>query len=154
MWQQQWVTVDGEILLHCETLKKSVLVLSSLDTGIQQTVIKNETFSIYLVPSRLLFTLILVSFQERILYKHILMKGKMLNAFNNGCMHACSVTQSCLTLCDPMDCSPPVLLCPWDFPGKNTGVGCHFPPPGDLPDPGIESTSPASPAFAGGTLYQ
>ena len=24
-----------------------------------------------------------------------------------------------------MDCSPPG-LCPWDFPGKNTGVGCHF----------------------------
>ena len=24
---------------------------------------------------------------------------------------------------DPMDCS---LLCPGDFPGKNTGVGCHF----------------------------
>ena len=22
-----------------------------------------------------------------------------------------------------MDCS---LLCPWDFPGKNTGVGCDF----------------------------
>ena len=21
----------------------------------------------------------------------------------------------------------PWLLCPWDFPGKNTGVGCHFP---------------------------
>ena len=20
----------------------------------------------------------------------------------------------------------PRLLCPWDFPGKNTGVGCHF----------------------------
>ena len=19
----------------------------------------------------------------------------------------------------------PLLLCPWDFPGKNTGVGCH-----------------------------
>ena len=18
------------------------------------------------------------------------------------------------------------LVCPWDFPGKNTGVGCHF----------------------------
>ena len=27
------------------------------------------------------------------------------------------VAQLCLTLCDPMDCSPP---------GKNTGVGCHF----------------------------
>ena len=35
----------------------------------------------------------------------------------------CSVAQSCSTLCDPMDCSPPRLLCPWDFPGKNTGAG-------------------------------
>ena len=24
-----------------------------------------------------------------------------------------------------MDCTPPV-SCPWGFPGKNTGVGCHF----------------------------
>ena len=31
-----------------------------------------------------------------------------------------------LTLCNPMDCSPPGFLCPWDSPGKNTGVGCHF----------------------------
>ena len=29
----------------------------------------------------------------------------------------------CFRLCDPMD--PTRLLCPWDFPGKNTGVGCH-----------------------------
>ena len=28
------------------------------------------------------------------------------------------VAQSCLTLCDPM-------VCPWNPPGKNTGVGCH-----------------------------
>ena len=28
--------------------------------------------------------------------------------------------------CDPMDCSPTRPLCPWDSPGKNTGVGCHF----------------------------
>ena len=35
------------------------------------------------------------------------------------------VTQSCLTLCDPMDYSLPRLLSPWDFPGKCTGVGCH-----------------------------
>ena len=35
------------------------------------------------------------------------------------------VTQSCPTLCDPMDCSLPG-CCPWDFPSKNTGVGCHF----------------------------
>ena len=25
----------------------------------------------------------------------------------------------------PMDCSPPSVLCPWDFPDINTGVGCH-----------------------------
>ena len=25
--------------------------------------------------------------------------------------------------CDPADCSPPRLLCPWNSPGKNTGVG-------------------------------
>ena len=31
----------------------------------------------------------------------------------------------------------------WDFPGKNTGVGCHFFSPGDLPDPGIKPASPA-----------
>ena len=40
--------------------------------------------------------------------------------------HACLVTQSCPTLCDPMDCMQPTrLLCPWDSPGENTGVGFH-----------------------------
>ena len=34
--------------------------------------------------------------------------------------------QSCPTLCDPIDGSPPGFPCPWDSPGKNTGVGCHF----------------------------
>ena len=29
----------------------------------------------------------------------------------------------------------------WDFPGKNTGVGCHFLSPGNLPDPGIKPVS-------------
>ena len=33
------------------------------------------------------------------------------------------VAQSCLTLSDPMDCSPPG---PWDFPDKSTGVGWVF----------------------------
>ena len=30
--------------------------------------------------------------------------------------------------------------------------GLEFPPPGDLADPGIEPTSPASPGLAGGFL--
>ena len=33
--------------------------------------------------------------------------------------------QSCPTLCNARDGSPPG-SCPWDSPGKNTGVGCHF----------------------------
>ena len=37
----------------------------------------------------------------------------------------CLVTQSCLILCDPMDCSPPSSSVHGDSPGKNTGVGCH-----------------------------
>ena len=34
------------------------------------------------------------------------------------------IAKSCLTL-QPRGLSPTRLLCPWDFPGKNTGVGCH-----------------------------
>ena len=29
-------------------------------------------------------------------------------------------------VCSPHGLLPSRLLCPWDFPGKNTGVGCHF----------------------------
>ena len=58
------------------------------------------------------------------------------------------VTQSCLTLCDPMDYS---LL------GSSVHGILHarilewvaMPPPGDLPDPGIEPVSLTSPALAG-----
>ena len=50
----------------------------------------------------------------------------------------CSVTQSCPTLCDLMDCSPPGSSIHGDSPGKNTGVGCHalqgiFPTQGSNP---------------------
>ena len=34
--------------------------------------------------------------------------------------------QSCPTLCDPIDGSPTGSPHPWDSPGKNIGVGCHF----------------------------
>ena len=34
--------------------------------------------------------------------------------------------QSCPTLCDPIDGSPPGSPVPGISPGKNTGVGCHF----------------------------
>ena len=38
------------------------------------------------------------------------------------------VLQSCITLCDPMDCRSPGSSV--HSPGKNSGVGCHTPLPG------------------------
>ena len=53
----------------------------------------------------------------------------------------CLVTQSCLTLCNPMDCSPPGSSAHGDSPGKNTGVSCHALLQGNLPNPGIKCRS-------------
>ena len=39
--------------------------------------------------------------------------------------NAAKSRQSCPTLCDPIDGNPPGSR-PWNSPGKNTGVGCHF----------------------------
>ena len=52
---------------------------------------------------------------------------------------SCSVVSDSL---QPHGLQPIRLLHPWNFPGKSTGVGCHF-LPGNLPDPGIEPGSPA-----------
>ena len=67
-----------------------------------------------------------------------------------ACVYAKSI-QSCLTLCDPMDCSPP-------------GSSVHgilqarvlewvFLSPGDLPDPGMEPVSLMSPVLAGRLFF-
>uniref|UniRef100_A0A4W2G9T5 Galectin n=1 Tax=Bos indicus x Bos taurus TaxID=30522 RepID=A0A4W2G9T5_BOBOX len=37
----------------------------------------------------------------------------------------CVLSHSVVSDYDPMACSLPRLLCPWDSPGKNTGVGCR-----------------------------
>ena len=60
----------------------------------------------------------------------------------------CSVFKSCLTLCNSKE--PIRLLCPWDFPSKNFGVGCHFLLQGNLPEPGIK---PVSLTFGRQILY-
>ena len=58
------------------------------------------------------------------------------------CMHACSVTQSCQALCDPMECNPPgssvhgilrQVILEWVAMSSS----------GDLPNPGIKPTYPA-----------
>ena len=45
--------------------------------------------------------------------------GHLFSTYPVYCSH-CLVAKSCLTLCDPMDSSPP-----WDSPGKNTREGCQ-----------------------------
>ena len=53
------------------------------------------------------------------------------------------VTQSCLTLCNPMDpWNSTRLLCPWNPPGKNTGVGCHSVFQGIFPTQGLNLDLP------------
>ena len=37
----------------------------------------------------------------------------------------CLATKSCPALLWSHGWGPARLLCPWDFPGKNTGAGCH-----------------------------
>ena len=62
---------------------------------------------------------------------------------SQGCAVLCVVTQSWLILCDLMDPSPPGSFCPWGFSRQAYWSGLPCPPPGDLPNPGIESRSPA-----------
>ena len=47
------------------------------------------------------------------------------------------VTQLCLTLCDPMDCSLSGSSVHGNSPGKNTGVGCHALLQGIFPTQGL-----------------
>ena len=44
-------------------------------------------------------------------------------SFSHFC---CLVTKSYPTLCYPMECNPPGSSVHGVFPGKNTGVSCHF----------------------------
>ena len=49
----------------------------------------------------------------------------MQTPWGQGLLTLVLVAQSCPILCNPMEYSS-MLLCPRNFPGKNTGVGCHF----------------------------
>ena len=67
-------------------------------------------------------------------------------------VHACSVAQLCLTLCEPVDCSLPGSAVHGisEANPMRTGVSCHILFQEIFPTPGIEPMSPVSPALAGG----
>ena len=52
--------------------------------------------------------------------------GRNINNLRYADAAAAKSLQSCPTLCDPHRQQPTRLPRPWDSPGKNTGVGCHF----------------------------
>ena len=70
--------------------------------------------------------------------------GKSRHIYVLCCAVLCLVTQSCLTLCNPMDCSPPGSSEHGDSPGRQEYWSMlPSPPRGDLPNPEIEPRSPA-----------
>ena len=68
----------------------------------------------------------------------------ILRAESASLLCACIVTQLCPTLCDLRTVAHQAPLSMGFFLGKDTGVGHRFPPPGDLPNPGIKPISPVS----------
>ena len=58
--------------------------------------------------------------------------------FAPSCLKQCVICSVLSDSLQPHGLYPTRLLCPWNSPGKNTGVGSHSLTPGDLPNPGIE----------------
>ena len=64
-----------------------------------------------------------------------------------------SAMQWCLVVSGslwPHGLYPARLFCPWNFPGKNTEMGCHFLIQGNFPIPGIKPESSISPTLGSG----
>ena len=75
-----------------------------------------------------------------------------------SCLAKLKVAQSCLTLCNPMDCGLPdssvhgilqARILEWVAKPSSRRSSQRSPPPGDLPGPGIEPAFLTSPALAG-----
>ena len=56
---------------------------------------------------------------------------------NDICVLCAQSLQSCLSLCDPMDCTLPGSSVFGDSPGRNTGVGFHALLQGIFPTQGL-----------------
>ena len=72
-------------------------------------------------------------------FSHSVMSEVILGGTNSVCVCA-KLLRSCPTLCDPKDCNPSGSSAHGILQQEYwSGLPC--PPPGDLPDPGIESES-------------
>jgi len=82
----------------------------------------------------------IVRLKNKIKFKKYIWKIKLL------CVCVCSVVSNSFVTPWNVDCQ---VLLSVGFSLQEYGSGFPFPPPGDLPGPGIKSLSPASPALAG-----
>ena len=68
-----------------------------------------------------------ITHQKKIPFKLLKNSWSFISVCQGHYPYFCVLTQSCLTLCYLKSRRAPTrLLCPWNFQGKNTGVGCHF----------------------------
>ena len=138
--EEVWLTVGRQgclniwkpiyVRVHKETLKERNHMIISTDTKRHLTFINNIRFQLKKGSYKTLQLIVCVC----------------VHAHTHAHMCACSVVPNSW---DPEVCSLPGSSVHGDSPAKNTGVGCHFPSPRDLPDPGIEPMALASPALAG-----
>ena len=66
--------------------------------------------------------------------------------------HVCSVASVMSNSLRPYGVYPSRLLCPWDSPGKNTGVGCHALLQGAFQIQGLNPCILTTPTLAGGSF--
>ena len=110
-------------------LKKSLLLIYLFDI--------NFSFKCILLCNHPLWLFSLLTLLQLPMGKSKFFLGKHHIALENVC--ACIL--SCFShvwLCATPWLGPIRPLCPWDFPGKNAGMGCHALFPGALPDLGIK----------------
>ena len=74
---------------------------------------------------------------HRLTCNHITaISASILTGHPSGAMLFFSLSVMSNSSATPKDCSPTWFLCPWDFPGKNTEISCHFLLHGVFPNQG------------------
>ena len=112
---------------YSSTLIGTFEFLFSIMDRITRQKISKRVENLYKTTSHLVLTDIYRPFHQNN-RKHILLKcvGDTWYKvpYPTSAAAAAKLLQSCPNLCDPIE--PTRLPRPWDSPGKNTGVGCHF----------------------------
>ena len=100
-----------------------------------------------LEPSLLLFSKIYF-FEVWLIYNVVLISAvQKSDSVIHTYIYVCLVSQSCLTVCNPTDCSPAGSSVHGDSPGKNIGMSCHALLQGIFPTQGSNQGLHPNPGF-------